>query len=290
MAFGAVLVLTALVVTGTKLSARVLAVVVTAKVAVIVFVIAVGSRYLDVDNYEPFVPEHEATESGGGKTVLEVVLGSAGSFGFLGVFSAAAVIAFAYIGFDLIATAAEDAHEPRRSIPRSIFISLGIVTVLYLAMATVLVGIRPYTELGTRAPVSDALAAAGAGLDGRHRQRRRRAGADHGDHGGADRPEPRAVRDGTRRPPPDDPSAGSAGLLGAEQRRSSLPAARPPCSRCGRAWSTSSSCWSSAPCRRSCSARSRSSCYAAAVPTSNAASGPRWSRSSPPSRSWRRSG
>ena len=162
VAFGAVLLLTALVVTGTKLSARVLAIVVTAKVAVIVFVIAVGSSYLDVDNYEPFVPDHQATEVGSGETVLEVVLGSAGSFGVLGIFSAAAVIAFAYIGFDLIATAAEDAHEPRRSIPRSIFLSLGIVTVLYLAMAAVLVGIRPYTELGTRAPVSDALSAAGA--------------------------------------------------------------------------------------------------------------------------------
>jgi APA family basic amino acid/polyamine antiporter len=162
VAFAAVVVLTALVVTGTKLSARVLMVVVTAKVAVIVFVIAVGARYLDVDNYQPFVPDHQATEAGSGESVLEVVLGSAGSYGFLGVFSAAAVIAFAYIGFDLIATAAEDAHEPRRSIPRSIFASLGIVTVLYLAMAAVLVGIRPYTELGTRAPVSDALAAAGA--------------------------------------------------------------------------------------------------------------------------------
>ncbi len=162
VAFGAIVVLTALVVTGTKLSARVLAVVVTAKVAVIVFVIAVGSGYLDGDNYEPFVPEHRATEVGSGETVLEALLGSAGSFGILGIFSAAAVIAFAYIGFDLIATAAEDAHEPRRSIPRSIFISLGIVTVLYVAMAAVLVGIRPYTELGTGAPVSNALAAAGA--------------------------------------------------------------------------------------------------------------------------------
>jgi APA family basic amino acid/polyamine antiporter len=162
VAFGAVVVLTALVVTGTKLSARVLAVVVAAKVAVIVFVIAVGARYLDADNYQPFVPEHQATGAGSGETVLEVALGSAGSYGFLGIFSAAAVIAFAYIGFDLIATAAEDAHEPRRSIPRSIFVSLGIVTVLYVGMAAVLVGIRPYTELGTSAPVSDALAAAGA--------------------------------------------------------------------------------------------------------------------------------
>lgn len=162
VAFGAVLVLTALVVTGTKLSARVLAVVVVAKVAVILFVIAVGASYVDTDNYTPFVPTHRSGDSGG-ESLLEVVIGSSGSFGVLGVFSAAAVIAFSYIGFDLIATSAEDAHHPRTSIPRSIFISLGMVTVLYVGMAAVLVGVRHYTELGTGAPVSDALAAAGAG-------------------------------------------------------------------------------------------------------------------------------
>lgn len=162
VAFGALVVLTVLVVTGTKLSARVLTVVVVAKVAVILFVIAVGARYVDTDNYRPFVPEH--VESGsGGESVLEMLLGSSGSFGVLGVFSAAAVIAFAYIGFDLIATSAEDAHDPRTSIPRSIMISLGLVTIMYVAMAAVLVGVRPYADLGTGAPVSDALAAAGAG-------------------------------------------------------------------------------------------------------------------------------
>ena len=154
--------LTALVVTGTKLSARVLAVVVVAKVAVILFVIAVGASYVDTDNYTPFVPAHRSSDSGG-QSLLEVLIGSSGSFGILGVFSAAAVIAFSYIGFDLIATSAEDAHDPRTSIPRSIMVSLGMVTVLYVGMAAVLVGMRHYTELGTGAPVSDALAAAGAG-------------------------------------------------------------------------------------------------------------------------------
>jgi APA family basic amino acid/polyamine antiporter len=160
VAFGAVLALALLVATGTKLSARVLIVVVIAKVAVILFVIAVGTAYVKADHYTPFVPEH-ITAADDSKSVLETILGSSGSFGWLGVFSAAAVVAFAYIGFDLIATAAEDAKEPRRSIPRSIFISLLIVTVLYLAMAAVLVGLRPYTELASGAPVSDALAAAG---------------------------------------------------------------------------------------------------------------------------------
>jgi APA family basic amino acid/polyamine antiporter len=162
VAFAMLLVLTLLVVTGTKLSARVLSVVVVAKIAVILFIIAVGARYIDSANYTPFVPEHQ--EGGDADaSVLETLLGSSGSFGWLGVFSAAAVIAFSYIGFDLIATSAEDAHEPRKSIPRSIMISLGLVTVMYVAMAAVLVGIRPYAELSTGAPVSDALDAAGAG-------------------------------------------------------------------------------------------------------------------------------
>jgi APA family basic amino acid/polyamine antiporter len=161
VAFAAILVLTLLIVTGTKLSARVLSVVVIAKIAVILFVIAVGARYVDTDNYTPFVPEHRP--GGADESLLETILGSSGSFGVLGIFSAAAVIAFSYIGFDLIATSAEDAHHPRTSIPRSILISLGLVTVLYVGMAAVLVGVRPYQELATPAPVSDALAAAGAG-------------------------------------------------------------------------------------------------------------------------------
>src|SRR5699024_3526410 len=78
-------------------------------------------------------------------------------------FAAAAVITFAYIGFDLIATATEDAREPRRSVPRAMLTGIVLVTIMYVAMAVVLVGIRPYSELGTGAPVSDALASVGVG-------------------------------------------------------------------------------------------------------------------------------
>ncbi|MGH3383496.1 MAG: amino acid permease [Nocardioidaceae bacterium] len=155
-------ILTLLVVTGTKLSARVLTIAVLAKVAVILLVIGVGSRYVDTANYTPFVPKQQAAESQG--TVLQRLLGDAGgTFGIFGVFAAASVITFAYIGFDLIATAAEDTRDPRRSVPRAMLIGLGLVAVLYVAMATVLVGLRPYTDLGTGAPVSDAMAAAGVG-------------------------------------------------------------------------------------------------------------------------------
>jgi basic amino acid/polyamine antiporter, APA family len=157
------LALAALVVTGTKLSARVLTTVVVAKVAVIALVVVVGSRYVDAANYTPFVPDPAPLpDDAAGSTVLQAVLGQGGTaFGLTGVFMAAGVITFAYIGFDLIATAAEDAREPRRSIPRAMLVSLGLVTVLYVAMAAVLVGLRPYDRLGSPAPVSDALGAAG---------------------------------------------------------------------------------------------------------------------------------
>jgi len=157
------LALTAMVVTGTKLSARVLTLAVLAKVAVIGFVIVVGARHVDSANYTPFVPEPQEQGLGdsGGTVWQALVADSVTSFGTPGIFMAASVITFAYIGFDLIATAAEDARDPRRSIPRAMLLSIAIVTVLYVAMAAVLVGLRRYDELGTPAPVSDALAAVG---------------------------------------------------------------------------------------------------------------------------------
>jgi len=156
------LLLTALVVTGTKLSARVLTAAVIGKVAVIVLVILVGARHVKSDNYVPFIPKtRDAAASDGGGTVLQAIFGDSASFGLFGVFAAASVITFAYIGFDLIATAAEDTKDPWYSVPRAMLISLGIVTILYVAMAAVLVGLRPYSELGSDAPVPDALKAAG---------------------------------------------------------------------------------------------------------------------------------
>lgn len=158
-----VIVLALLVMFGTKLSGRVLATIVAAKLTAVVLVIAVGSRYVDSDNYTPFVPE---VDSGAGNrgTVLQSILGGSGdAFGIMGVFTAAGVIVFAFIGFDLIATASEDARNPRRSVPRAMLASIAIVTALYVAMAAVLVGLKPYGELGTDTALSDALREAGPG-------------------------------------------------------------------------------------------------------------------------------
>ncbi len=158
-----VVILMLLVMFGTKLSGRVLATIVSIKLTAVIAVIAVGAREIDTANYTPFIPD-VVSGAGARGSVLQSLLGGSGdAFGVLGIFTAAGVIVFAYIGFDLIATVAEDAHEPRRSVPRAMLAAIGIVTALYIAMATVLVGLRPYKELGTDAPVSDALQAVGTG-------------------------------------------------------------------------------------------------------------------------------
>ena len=157
-----VVVLMLLVMTGAKLTGRVLALIVAAKLIAVVLVIAVGARHVDKANYSPFVPDVKEGAGASG-TVLQSLLGGAGdAFGVMGIFTAAGAIVFSFIGFDLIATAAEDAKDPRRSIPRAMLASIAIVTILYVAMGAVLVGLRPYGELNTAAPVSDALRAAGS--------------------------------------------------------------------------------------------------------------------------------
>lgn len=156
-----VVVLMLLVMTGAKLTGRVLSLIVAAKLVAVLLVIAVGATYVKTANYTPFVPKSQAVD-GGSSTVLQTLIGTSDAFGIFGIFTAAGAIVFAFIGFDLIATAAEDAKDPRHSIPRAMLASIAIVTVLYVAMAAVLVGLRPHGELNTAAPVSDALRAAGA--------------------------------------------------------------------------------------------------------------------------------
>jgi APA family basic amino acid/polyamine antiporter len=158
------LILTALIVTGTKLSSRVLTVVVIAKVAVILLVVVIGATHINMDNYRPFIPMSRAAPAAASPTLLGWIVDSSfGSFGVMGIFTAASAIVFAFIGFDLIATASEDARNPRKTVPQGMLLGLGAVTILYVAMAVVLVGMRPYGQLGGAAPVSEAMAAAGIG-------------------------------------------------------------------------------------------------------------------------------
>ncbi|GAA4441738.1 amino acid permease [Phytohabitans houttuyneae] len=157
-----VLVLTAVLVAGIKLSSRVNEVVVAIKVAVVLFVIIAGAFFIERDNYTPFVPPSEPAPDTSGlhATLVETVFGQApANFGVSGIFAAAALVFFAFIGFDIVATTAEETKHPQRDLPRGIIGSLLICTVLYVAVSLVVVGMRNYTDLDEAAPLAAAFRA-----------------------------------------------------------------------------------------------------------------------------------
>jgi APA family basic amino acid/polyamine antiporter len=108
------------------------------KLAVILFFIAVGTPAVNTDNWTPFMPQ-----------------------GFAGVGAAAAIVFFAYIGFDAISTTAEEAKNPQRDLPIGIIASLSICTVLYISVAAVLTGLIPAAQIDIHAPVAEALSMVG---------------------------------------------------------------------------------------------------------------------------------
>ncbi|MBB6349263.1 amino acid permease [Nonomuraea muscovyensis] len=159
-----VFILTAVLVAGIKLSSRVNTVIVAIKVAVILLVILAGLFFVKAQNYTPFIPAPVPTEQVAGlkAPLIQVLFGiTPVSFGVIGIFSAAAIVFFAFIGFDIVATAAEETIDPQRDMPRGIIGSLVICTILYVAVSLVVVGMQKYTELSTSAPLADAFAAVG---------------------------------------------------------------------------------------------------------------------------------
>ncbi|MGW0183273.1 amino acid permease [Nocardia sp. NPDC003345] len=167
--WGAVLliaVLTTLLALGTKLSSRVSAIAVAIKVGVILLVIIVGLTFFDSANLSPFIPEAVPAEQETGLTQsLFSWLTGAGNtnFGWYGLLAAASLVFFAFIGFDVVATAAEETKNPQRDLPRGILGSLIVVTVLYVAVTVVLTGMVPYTDLaGDDATLATAFALNGA--------------------------------------------------------------------------------------------------------------------------------
>jgi APA family basic amino acid/polyamine antiporter len=118
-----VLLLTLVLVLGIKISARVNAIVVAIKVLVVLFVIAAGLFFVRAANYSPFIPPAQETEAatGGEATLVEAIFGQApANFGISGIFAAGALVFFAYIGFDIVATTAEETKNPQRDVPRGI--------------------------------------------------------------------------------------------------------------------------------------------------------------------------
>ena len=153
--FVIVAVFTALLMLGTKASARVNNLFTLIKVAITLFVIVVGFTYVDLKNYTPFVPpaqppvvSHGVTGDIWGQPMLAWLFGAQPSqYGWLGVISGASLVFFAFIGFDVVATSAEEVKDPQKTLPRGIFGGLAMVTVLYILVTLALTGMMPYTEL-----------------------------------------------------------------------------------------------------------------------------------------------
>jgi APA family basic amino acid/polyamine antiporter len=123
------------------------------KIVVVLFVILVGAFYVDPRTWTPFAPYGLTGVSMFGHTLL----GQTGPSGEpLGMLAGAAVIFFAYIGFDAVSTQAEEARNPHRDVPIGLIASLLICTILYIAVAAVLTGLVPYDKIDVDAPVSDA--------------------------------------------------------------------------------------------------------------------------------------
>lgn len=153
-----IVIITIVLVKGIKESAGFNAVMVAIKLVIVLFVIGAGAFFINPANWHPFAPFGFTGISFFGKTLI----GQTGIGGEpLGMLAGAAMIFFAYIGFDSISTHAEEARNPQRDVPIAIIASLVICTVLYIGVSAVLTGMVPRDKINIDAPVSDAFAQAG---------------------------------------------------------------------------------------------------------------------------------
>jgi APA family basic amino acid/polyamine antiporter len=161
--------LSTLLVIGIRESANFNNIMVITKVSVIILFIVLGFMFVKAANWHPFIPPNrvEATpisEYGSFWEWLKAYSQEFGKYGISGIFRGAGVIFFAYIGFDAVSTAAQEAKNPQRDMPIGILGSLGISTVLYILVAIVLTGIVSYTTLNVPDPVAVGVNAMGDGM------------------------------------------------------------------------------------------------------------------------------
>jgi APA family basic amino acid/polyamine antiporter len=167
IAAGVIVVLTLVLCVGTKASARVNAVIVGVKLVVVAIVIVAGLFHVKASNYSPFVPPtgSPSASSEPADPALWQDLGlPLGTFGVGGILTAAALVFFAFIGFDIVATAAEETKNPQRDMPRGIFGSLAICTGLYVVVSLVITGMVRYDRISVEAPLAAAFRDVGADL------------------------------------------------------------------------------------------------------------------------------
>lgn len=163
----AILAVTALLVVGVSESASVNNIVVAIKLTVVIAFILIGSRYVQPAHWSPLVPAQVPAPPVGtpmdiwhqiGRALIAVVTGdNSTKYGIGGVIHGAAVIFFAYLGFEAVSTAGAETRNPARDMPIGILGALVICTVLYIATSAVLVGIVPYTSLNNPAPIATAV-------------------------------------------------------------------------------------------------------------------------------------
>lgn len=135
---------------GVQESATINNAIVILKLTVVFLFILLGWQYVDPDNWVPFIPEAQSDKFG--------------DFGWTGVLRGASIIFFAYLGFDAVSTAAQEAKNPQRDMPWGILGSLIFCTLIYIVVSLVMTGMVPYKELNSPAPISVAIEKAGEGL------------------------------------------------------------------------------------------------------------------------------
>ncbi|MEA2266814.1 MAG: basic amino acid/polyamine antiporter, family [Solirubrobacteraceae bacterium] len=159
-----VLVLTGVLCLGIRQSTRFNLVIVAIKVTIVLLVIVAGLSYIHTANYHPFIPpsgSHPAPGASAETSLLQDIGFGSGTFGVGGIFTGAALVFFAFIGFDVVATAAEETKNPQRDLPIGIFGSLIICTVLYIAVSLVVTGMVRYDKLSVDAPLANAFTSVG---------------------------------------------------------------------------------------------------------------------------------
>src|SRR4051812_20567463 len=159
-----VLILTAVICLGIKVSSQVNFVFVAVKLAIVLLVIVAGVFFIKTSNWSPFVPPSGSPAAAGAAPTPSLLqdLGLApGAFGISGIFTGAALVFFAFIGFDIVATAAEETKKPQRDMPIGILASLAICTTLYVAVSLVVTGMVKYTDIKVDAPLAEAFRSVG---------------------------------------------------------------------------------------------------------------------------------
>src|ERR671917_983211 len=154
---------TTILVIGIKLSSMFNQVITAIKILVTLFIIGFGIWFIKLDNLTPFIPPPKPDPDAYGSALdaylLPSLLGIDTIYGVTGIFTGAALVFFAFIGFDIVATMSEETRNPQRDMPIGIIASLAICTVLYVLASIVFTGLVPYTDLATAAPAATALAA-----------------------------------------------------------------------------------------------------------------------------------